>query len=133
QTPLQAVYTRTITDPDWGGRITGNEGGLRYTVLVAGDSGGGTAIIPGTNDSSSAPQDFASTVLVGRAKKSLGRSFVGGLVTARDAPDERAHNVVAGPDFEWRPNAADVVTGQWLFSDTRTPNRPDLAAEWDAR
>ena len=23
QTPIQAVYTRTITDPDWGGRITG--------------------------------------------------------------------------------------------------------------
>ena len=23
-----------------------------------------------------------------------------------------------------------MVTGQWLFSDTRTPNRPDLAAEW---
>ena len=32
QTPIQAVYTRTITAPDWGGRITGKERGVRYTV-----------------------------------------------------------------------------------------------------
>jgi hypothetical protein len=133
QTPLQAVYTRTITDPDWGARITGNQGGLRYTALVTRDAGGGTVIIPGANDSSSAPQDFASTVAVGRVKKGLGRSFIGGLVTAREAAGEAAHNRVAGPDFEWRPNDADVVTGQWLVSDTRTPNQPDLATEWDGR
>ena len=57
QTPLQAVYTRTITDPTWGGRITGKQAGLRYTALVAHDAGGGTVIIPGSNGSSSAPQD----------------------------------------------------------------------------
>jgi Domain of unknown function (DUF5916) len=131
QTPIQAVYTRTITDPDWGGRITGSRKGLRYTALVAGDSGGGTVIIPGSNDSSSAPQDFASTAFIGRVKQGIGGSFIGGLVTDREASDEHAHNRVAGPDFEWRPNAADVVTGQWLFSDTRTPNRPDLAPEWN--
>src|SRR3954469_13393476 len=91
QTPIQAVYTRTITDPDWGARITGSRAGLRYTALVTRDAGGGTAIIPGPYDSSSAPQDFASTVFVGRVKKGLGRSFIGGLVTARDASDEDAH------------------------------------------
>src|SRR5262249_13531337 len=26
--------------------------------------------------------------------------------------------------------ASEIVTGQWLWSDTRTPNRPDLADEW---
>ena len=133
QTPLQAVYTRTITAPDWGARATGNQGGLRYTALVTRDAGGGTAILPGPNDSSSAPQDFASTVFVGRVKKSLGRSFIGGLITDREATDEAAHNRVAGPDFEWRPNSADVVTGQWLYSDSRTPNQPDLADEWNGQ
>ena len=34
QTPLQAVYTRTVTAPDWGGRLTGKSGGVRYTALV---------------------------------------------------------------------------------------------------
>src|SRR5262249_57764517 len=29
QTPIQAVYTRTITAPDWGGRLTGKSGGVR--------------------------------------------------------------------------------------------------------
>jgi Domain of unknown function (DUF5916) len=133
QTPLQAVYTRTITDPNWGARITGSRAGLRYTALVAGDAGGGTVIIPGTNDSSSVPQDFASTVFVGRVKQGIGRSFFGGLVTDRESADEHASNRVAGPDFEWRPTTADVVTGQWLFSETRTPNQPDVAPEWNGQ
>ncbi len=38
-----------------------------------------------------------------------------------------------GPDFQWRPNATDTVTGQILFTTSRTPNRPDLAAQWDGR
>ena len=130
QTPFQAVYTRTITSPDWGGRMTGKEGGLRYTALVTEDSGGGTVIIPGPNESTTAPQDVASTVFVGRVKRDMGLSFVGALVADREARDGSAHNRVAGPDFQWRPSAADVVTGQWLVSATRTPDRPDLADEW---
>lgn len=130
QTPIQAVYTRTITDPTWGARVTGRDAGIRYTALVARDAGGGTVIIPGTNDSSSAPQDSSSTVFVGRAKKEFGTSFVGALVTDRETIGSAAHNRVAGPDFEWRPNGADVVSGQWLFSDTMTPNRPDLSEAW---
>src|SRR5204862_5334770 len=45
QTPIQAVYTRTITAPRWGARATGKEGGVRYTVLVADDAGGGTGAL----------------------------------------------------------------------------------------
>jgi hypothetical protein len=133
QTPFQAVYTRTITSPEWGGRITGKEAGIRYTALVTEDNGGGTVILPGPNSSSSANQDFASTVFVGRAKREIGLSFVGAMVTDREARDGTAHNRVVGPDFQWRPSAADVVTGQWLYSDTETPNRPDLAAEWNGQ
>ena len=50
-TPLQAVYTRTITAPIAGGRVTGKAAGIRYTVLVADDDGGGSAILPGPNGS----------------------------------------------------------------------------------
>src|SRR4051812_23071640 len=75
QTPIQAVYTRTITAPTWGTRVTGKEGGIRYTALVTEDAGGGSAVIPGPNDSSTVPQDFASRVLVGRAKRDIGLSF----------------------------------------------------------
>jgi hypothetical protein len=54
QTPIQTVYTRTITAPVWGGRVTGKEAGFRYTALVADDAGGGSAIIPGPNGSTMA-------------------------------------------------------------------------------
>ena len=130
QTPIQAVYTRTITAPTWGGRVTGKEGGIRYTALVTEDAGGGSVVLPGPNDSSTAAQDLKSMVFVARAKRDIGLSFVGALVTDREATDRTWHNRVAGPDFQWRPSASDVVTGQWLFSETRTPDRPDLAKEW---
>jgi hypothetical protein len=130
QTPMQAVYTRTIASPRWGGRITGREGAVRYTALVADDAGGGSVVLPGPRESSLASQDFGSTVLVGRAKRETGLSFIGVLATDREAHGGNGHNRVVGPDFEWRPSGADIVTGQWLYSDTRTPNRPDLADEW---
>jgi hypothetical protein len=133
QTPIQAVYTRTITAPAWGGRITGKSGGVRYTALVTEDEGGGSVILPGPNDSSTAPQDFGSTVFVGRVKREIGLSFVGALVTDREGRDTSSHNRVLGPDFLWRPNGDDVVQGQWLYSDTRTPNRPDVADEWNGQ
>jgi hypothetical protein len=133
QTPIQAVYTRTITAPTWGARVTGKDTGIRYTALVTEDAGGGSAILPGPTDSSTASQDFASRVLVARAKRDIGLSFVGALVTDREAVDGGAHNRVAGPDFQWRPSSADVITGQWLFSTTRAPDRPDLAREWNGQ
>jgi hypothetical protein len=133
QTPIQAVYTRTITSPSGGGRLTGKAGGVRYTALVTEDAGGGSVILPGPNSSSLAPQEFGSTVFVGRAKRDMGLSFVGVLVTDREGRGATFHNRVAGPDFQWRPSGSDVVTGQWLFSDTRTPNRTDLADEWNGQ
>lgn len=131
-TPVQAVYTRTITSPRWGLRSTGEIAKTAYTLLVTQDRGGGSVIIPGPESSSLVPQDFASTVVVGRARRDLGLSFVSFLLTAREI-EGGGHNRVAGPDFQWRPTEADTVTGQLLGSDSRTPERPDLAEEWDGR
>ena len=61
QTPIQAVYTRTITSPRWGGRVTGKLGSSGYTLLVGQDRGGGSVILPGPQSSTFAPQDFAIT------------------------------------------------------------------------
>ncbi len=133
QTPIQAVYTRTITSPRRGGRLTGKEAGIRYTTLVAEDAGGGSAILPGPNGSAFAEQDFGSTVFLARAKRDIGLSFVSVLVTDRENHDGEGHSRLAGPDFQWRLSAADVVTGQLLFSETRTPNRPRQTGEWDGR
>jgi hypothetical protein len=129
-TPIQAIYTRRITAPAWGGRMTGKQAGLGYTVLVAEDEGGGSAIIPGPSASTLAPQDVASTVVVARLKKDLQESFVGMLLTDRQAREGGSHNLVIGPDVQWRHQGRDTITAQLLVSDTRTPVRPDLAAEW---
>ena len=132
-TPIQAVYTRTITDPIAGGRVTGKVAGFRYTALLAEDKGGGSIVLPGATSSSFAPADFGSTVFIGRAKKDMGLSFISVLATDRENHDGNGYNRVAGPDFQWRPSGNDVVFGQVLFSATRTPNQTVLAPEWDGR
>jgi len=132
QTPIPAVYTRTITSPFWGARLTGKAGGTNYTALVANDRGGGTVIIPGPVFSDTAPQDFESVVAIARVRQDLGGSFAGLIGTARSiaAKDGGGYNYVGGADFQWRPNDADVVNGQYLYSVSRNPDRPDLYPGW---
>jgi len=128
-TPIQTVYTRTITSPRWGLRATGELGNNLYTFLVAEDRGGGSVILPGPEFSLLAPQDFSSRVAVGRVRRDFGASFLSFLLTDREI-EGGGHNRVFGPDFQWRPTSVDSVRGQFLLSDSRTPDRPDLAAEW---
>ena len=103
QTPIQAVYTRTITAPSWGGRITGKAAGVRYTALVVEDDGGGSVVLPGAHGSSLASQDFASTVFVARAKRDIGRSFISMLVTDREGRDIGVVQPRARPRFPVAP------------------------------
>jgi hypothetical protein len=132
-TPIQAVYTRTITDPRWGVRGTGKVGSLAYTGFVAQDDGGGSVILPGPNSSDLVDQDFRSRVGVGRLRREFkGGSFASFLATDREI-EGGGWNRVFGPDFQWRPSGRDTVTGQLLFSQSLTPNRPDVATEWDGR
>jgi len=131
-TQLQAVYTRTITDPRWGARVTGGGEKTKYTLLVGQDEGGGLVVLPGVNASGFAFQDFESTVAIGRVRRELGRSSVSLLYSGREI-DGGGSNRVLGPDFDWRPNERNTVRGQLLWSASETPDRPDLAAEWDGR
>jgi hypothetical protein len=131
-TPISAVYTRTITSPRWGGRATGRFGETSYTILAAEDRGGGSVILPGPTSSSLADQDYRSYVGIARVRRELGSSFLSGLYTGREI-EGGGYNRVIGPDFQWRPGAVDVVTAQFLWSETETPMRPDLAPEWDGR
>jgi hypothetical protein len=138
-TPIQAVYTRTITDPKWGLRDTGKLGATSYTVLLTEDQGGGSVIIPGPTGNDLAPQEFSSRLLVGSLRRDFGASYLGLLVTARENDDGTGHdritghNRVAGPHFLWRRSETDQMTGQLLVSDTETPDRLDLYPTWDGR
>lgn len=132
-TPIQAVYTRTITSPRFGGRSTGNYGKDSYTLLIAQDRGGGSVIIPSALGSDFAPQDFDSTALIARWRHDVGKtSFFSVLATTRES-EGGAHNRVVGPDFQWKPTDNTSVTGQLLLSDTKTPDRPGVNEQWDGR
>lgn len=131
-TPIQAVYTRTFTAPRWGARGTGKFGALGYTGMVLEDDGGGGVVLPGPNGSDIAAQDFRSLAAVGRLRRDFGRSFGSLLATTRELRGG-GHNRVFGPDFQVRRGERQTFTGQFLWSDTLTPNRPDLASSWDGR
>lgn len=131
-TPVQAVYTRTLTSPRWGARTTGKSGDYAYTLLVAQDRGGGSVILPSAFGSGLAAQDFSSLALIGRVRRDFGKSFLSFLTTARQTEDG-AYNRVFGPDFQYRPNDQLTLTGQLLLSRSETPNRPDLAEEWNGQ
>jgi hypothetical protein len=131
-TPISAVYTRTITDPRWGVRDTGKLGSTSYTLLLTEDQGGGSVIIPGPTGNDLAPQGFSSKVLVGSLRRDFGASYLGLLVTDREN-DGGGSNRVAGPNFLWRRSETDQMTGQLLVSDTETPDRLDLYPTWDGR
>ncbi|MCU1227671.1 MAG: hypothetical protein JWO97_555, partial [Acidobacteria bacterium] len=124
-TPIQVAYTRTITAPRWGVRSTGKFGSSAYTLLVSQDGGGGLVILPGPLGNDFAEQDFRSLATIGRVRHDIGASFVGAVLTDREL-QHGGHNRVFGPDFQWRPNDSDAVTGELLFSQTKNPNRPDL-------
>jgi hypothetical protein len=128
-TPIQAVYTRSITSPRWGLRATGKLGSNQYTGFVAEDRGGGSVILPGPNGSSFANQDFSSFVGMGRLRHDFGKSFASFLVTDREISGG-GYNRVYGPDFQWRAGPDDTVTGQFLLSNTETPDRPELSDQW---
>jgi hypothetical protein len=131
-TPIQAVYTRTFTSPRWGGRVTGGTERTKYTLLVGEDRGGGSVILPGTEGSSFAEQDFKSLVGIGRVRHDFAEAFVSFLMTGREIEDGGS-NYVAGPDFEWRPTPQHTLTGEYLYSWSETPDRPDLAEEWNGQ
>src|SRR5947208_12254413 len=115
QTPLQVVYTRSIAAPEWGARATGEVGRTAYTVLVTGDGGGGSAIVPGPTQSTLVTRDFASTVGLARLRTAFPRGFAGLLATDREGG---GHNRTLGSDFFWSPTGSDQLTGQLVASDT---------------
>jgi hypothetical protein len=113
---IDAIHTRTITDPVWGARLTGRPGDHAFTLIAADDRGGGSRIEPGPTYSSFETQPGA-LALIGRYRYSLGQSALGMLLTSREGGGRT--NRVFGPDLLWWPTADDRITVQYLESETR--------------
>lgn len=113
--PLTAIYTRTITDPSWGARGT-HRGGWDGALLTARDVGGGYVILPGAYRARFLPQSFDSQATIGRARLPVGDFTLGGVFTDRRAGD--GYNSVVGPDVAWRLSQETRVSAQFLASRT---------------
>jgi hypothetical protein len=115
--PIAAVHTRTITEPNWGARLTGRQGDSSYTVLTVRDEGGGSLILPGPVFSRLVPQAEDSIVTLGRYRRTFSTFALGALTTSREASNGD-FNRVAGADFQWYPTVRDRANGQILWSST---------------
>lgn len=118
-TPIQAVFTRSISDPVGGAKITGKFGDYGLGLLAARDAVT-NLLIPGAERSRQTRLDAPATTVVGRLRGDLGASSnVGALVTSRDGSGY--HNRVGGVDALYRPARSVTLQGQLLRSHTRYP------------
>jgi len=125
QSPFQAIYTRSVTDPAWGARVTQRAERFDGTAMVTRDEGGGLVLLPNTYGTGVALQDFRSTASFARGRWQAGRGLsVGGLFTDRMLEDG-SYNRVAGPDAVWFPNDANRFRAQVLGSWTTAQPTPD--------
>lgn len=119
-TPIEAVFTRTVADPDVGAKLTGRNDDNAYAVFLA-DDAVTNLLFPGALTSSTEVLDQSNRAFVGRYNRGFGNaSTLGALVTQRSGDDYR--NDVAGIDGRFRISDRHSVRFQYLDSETEYPN-----------
>ncbi len=122
QTPIQALFTRSMADPSAGAKLTGKLGANAVGAMLVRDEVNGR-IIPGREGSSSALEETPVTTGVARLRRDLGESStLGGLAVLREGAGY--HNRVAGVDGFFQPLPTVTARAQYLRSWTA-----DRAAE----
>ena len=126
-TPLNAVFTRNVADPDWGLKLTGKMSANGVGVFAAQDAVT-NLLFPGSQGSDSDSFDFETLDSVVRYRRDVGEnSSIGALVTSRDG-DEYS-NIVAGVDGLFRFMESNSISVQYLGSQTEYPL--DIVEEFD--
>jgi hypothetical protein len=118
--PLQAVFTRTVADPDVGAKFTGRTGKNTIGVFAANDTVT-NLLFPGpfASQTHSLAQD--NDVFVGRYSRGFGgTSTIGALVTSRQG--DGYSNEVAGFDGRYDVNQQNILRFQYLDSRTEYPD-----------
>jgi len=119
-TPINAVFTRTVVDPSWGGKVTTKSGRNLAGAFVTRDRVN-SLILPANESSSAASLDDDVTGSVLRYRRDVGTgSTLGVLYAGREATGY--HNRVGGLDGFFRLTRTDSVTFQYLRSDTQYPD-----------
>ena len=118
-TPINAVFTRTVADPDIGAKLTGRNGDDSFGVFAADDEIT-TLLFPGPLESENDSLQQSNQTLVGRYNWGFGEaSTIGGLVTSRSGAGYS--NTVAGIDGRYRINDRHNIQIQYLKSETEYP------------
>jgi hypothetical protein len=119
KTRADAVYTRTIADPDWGLKLSGKQGKNVIGFFTARDHIT-NFLLPGAQGSTSAYLTQPSYASVMRYRRDLGSSSTLGLiVTDREGKDY--HNRVLGIDGLIQFSKSDSLDFQLLGSHTLYP------------
>src|SRR5215213_2763124 len=119
QTPLQAVHTRTIIDPDYAGKITGKVGSNTFGLLVASDNAPGDF----RGDERLNPSNFRfidknAHLGILRLKRDVGAESSIGLIATTYNFIEK-HNHLAGVDGQLRLNPKTIFSFQLLGTNSR--------------
>ena len=123
KTPISAVYTRAIIDPDWAVKLSGKESRISFGLLVASDNAPGDY-----SDEELADPVFRQSVekfidknaLVGvlRVKRDVGKqSSVGLIATSYDFVEK--HNHTLGFDGRFNLNSQTVFKFQAICTDSK--------------
>jgi hypothetical protein len=125
-TPLPAVFTRSVVDPDAGIKLTGKEGDNTIGVFAARDAST-HLLFPANQSSSSGLVEQHTYNSVVRYRRDVGpASYVGALHTGRFGTDYE--NQVFGVDAFHRLSPSNSIRVQALRSRTRYPEM--LAADF---
>ncbi|MBN1239968.1 MAG: carbohydrate binding family 9 domain-containing protein, partial [Gammaproteobacteria bacterium] len=127
-TPIDAVFTRTVADPDYGAKLTGRSDKQTFGVFAAEDAVT-SLLFPGSLSSSNDTLEESNQAIVGRYIRNFGSnaSTVGALVTSRTGDDYS--NEVAGVDGTFRVSGRHMLRFQYLGSETEYPGSLDAGFE----
>ena len=123
QTPIQAVHTRTIVDPDVAVKLTGKRGRNTFGLMLASDNAPGSFTEDEITDPGNFPDierfiDRNAYVGVLRLKRDVGKeSSVGLLATSYNFIEK--HNYLGGVDGRFRIDPKTIFTFQVLGTHSR--------------
>ena len=117
-TPFNVLYTRQISDPDWGLRTTGRAGDAAYGAFVAQDATT-LLLVPGVLGSGFVELEQPADVAVGRYRYNVNEHTTLGVIGTFRHGDDYANDVV-GVDGRWQ-DGAHTLTAQVLRSESQYP------------
>ena len=123
-TQFNVLYTRQVSDPDWGLRVTGRGGDGAYGAFVAQDATT-LLLVPGVLGSGFVELDQRADVAVGRYRYNVDEHTTIGVIGTFRHGDDYSNDVV-GVDGRWQ-KGVHTLTAQVLRSESEYPLSLDFA------